>query len=53
MYCSGGIRGSSLTADCSNGDTADGRKIGAFEFRPQTRSDSVSGLQSVAPMVMP
>ncbi|KAG5546667.1 hypothetical protein RHGRI_018738 [Rhododendron griersonianum] len=51
MYCSGGIRGSSLTADCSNGDTADGRKIGAFEFRPQTRSDSVSGLQSVAPMI--
>ncbi|XP_058218870.1 probable WRKY transcription factor 20 isoform X2 [Rhododendron vialii] len=51
MYCSGGIRGSSFIANCSNGDTADGRKFGAFEFRPQTRSDSVSGLQSVAPMI--
>ncbi|KAI8552971.1 hypothetical protein RHMOL_Rhmol06G0309000 [Rhododendron molle] len=50
MYCSDGIRGSSFIANCSNGDTADGRNIGAFEFRPQSRSDSVSGLQSVAPM---
>ncbi|GFZ21932.1 WRKY family transcription factor family protein [Actinidia rufa] len=51
MHSSGGNPGSSLAANCSYSNIVDERKTECFEFRPHSRSDSVSGLSAMAPMI--
>ncbi|XP_057461699.1 probable WRKY transcription factor 20 isoform X1 [Actinidia eriantha] len=51
MHSSGGNPDSSLAANCSNRNIIDERKTEWFEFRPPSRSDSVSGLSAMAPRI--